>query len=78
MPAPLIPDVALVELPPMKLRGRYDKEKRKKKQSDWNIPLLVEKKDIGTTLEESMWCRKAGKTAANYDDLSHLGKRNNG
>lgn len=72
-----MPDVALVELPPMKLNGGKVREKERE-QSDWNLPLLVEEKDIGTTLKKSVCCRKASKTSANYDDLSHLGKRGDG
>jgi hypothetical protein len=56
----------------MKLKGGVVR-KNEKEQSDRNIPLLVEEKDIGTTLKKCVCCGKASKTAADYDDLSHLG-----
>lgn len=61
----------------MKLKGGMVREKEKG-LLDRNIPLLVEEKNIGTTLKKSMRCRKASKTATNYDDLSHLGKGDDG
>ena len=70
----MMPDVALVEFPPMKLKvgaeghksGRQGKEKRR------DAPLLVEEENIGSTLEKSVCGGQAGKTTTDYDDLCHM------
>lgn len=69
----MMPDVALVEFPPIKLKvraegyksGRKGKEKR-------DGPLLVEEENIGPTLEKSVGCGETSKTTTNYDYLCHV------
>ena len=69
-----MPDVALVEFPPMKLKVRVvtkvvARGKGKKMRDD--VPLLVEEEDIGPTLEKSVCGGEASKTTTNYDYLCH-------
>lgn len=69
-----MPDVALVEFPPMKLKVRVvtkvvARGKGKKMRDD--VPLLVEEENIGPTLEKSVCGGEASKTTTNYDYLCH-------
>jgi len=72
VPAPLIPEVALVELPPMKLddsfvsKSPFDIEMK-------HIPLLVKEEYVGTSFKESVCSRKASKTSTDDNNLSHCG-----
>ena len=68
-----MPDVALVEFPPMKLKVRVVTKvvaRGEKKMRD-DVPLLVEEENIGPTLEKSVCGGEASKTTTNYDYLCH-------
>ena len=73
VPAPLMPDVALVELPPMKLGQRtvHFQEIRYNGKESGCSPLLVQHEHIRTPLEESVCGRETGETTTDDDDLGH-------
>jgi hypothetical protein len=74
VPAPLMPEVALVELPPMKLQGRSaDMAGGRGEAGD--RPLLVKKEDVRAALEESVRSRETCETATDDDDLCHCNER---
>jgi hypothetical protein len=70
VPAPLIPEVALVELPPMKLQTKKD-ELSGAKRCEFGIPLLVKEKNISASLEETVSSRETSETASDNDCLCH-------
>jgi hypothetical protein len=67
----LIPDVALVELPPMNLEGEERKRVLPGKDTSGDIRLFVEENDIGTPLEKSVGGRETGETTTDDDYAGH-------
>ena len=66
-----MPDVALVELPPMNLEGKEREKVLSGGDGGGDIRLFVEENDIGTPLEESVGGRETGKTTTDDDNASH-------
>ena len=70
MPAPLIPEVALVELPPMNLHKESVKTRCKACTGD--LRLLVKQEHVSTALEESVCGREASETTTDDNNLGHF------
>ena len=71
VPAPLIPDVALVELPPMNLGVEEGEKVASRRNEGDGIRLFVEEDDIGTSFEESVSGRETGETTTDDNNTSH-------
>lgn len=71
VPAPLIPDVALVELPPINLEVEECEKVTSGRNGGSDPRLFVKEDDIGTSLEESVSCRETGETTTNNDNADH-------
>jgi hypothetical protein len=63
--APLMPDVALVELPPEAQRVSVRSEECRMR-GDTKEGILVEDKDVSPSLEDGMCSTQPGQTTANY------------
>ena len=71
VPEPLIPEVALVEFPPMKLWNAPRHQNTRIQSEEGYSRLLVEEKHVSTALKESVGGREASKTTTDNDCLSH-------
>ena len=67
-----MPDVALVELPPINLRAKEVKRCSLEEMIEGHdVRLFVEENDVCTSLEESVSSRETGEAATDDDDTSH-------